>query len=73
MNNQEEINLRIIEKLGGIETRLDAIEARQTKVGNSVEDLKAWADRWKGAAFALLGIGGAVGSVITFFKDKILP
>jgi chromosome segregation ATPase len=50
-----------------IEERLTQLQDEVRHVHKEVSDLKAQANRWKGAFWVMLAIGGVVGSVAHLF------
>ena len=50
-----------------IEERLTQLQDEVRHVHKEVSDLKAQANRWKGAFWVMLAVGGVVGSVAHLF------
>lgn len=50
-----------------IEERLTQLQDEVRHVHKEVSDLKAQANRWKGAFWVMLAVGGVVGSVAHIF------
>jgi len=49
--------------LARLEERLAQVQDEVRHVHKEVSDLKAQANRWKGAFWVMLGVGGVLGSV----------
>lgn len=53
--------------LARLEERLTQLQDEVRHVHNEVSDLKAQANRWKGAFWVMLAVGGIVGSIAHLF------
>lgn len=53
--------------LARLEERLTQVQDEVRHVHKEVSDLKAQANRWKGAFWVMLALGGAVGTVSHMF------
>ena len=53
--------------LARLEERLTQLQDEVRHVHKEVSDLKAQANRWKGAFWVMLAMGGVVGSIVHLF------
>lgn len=53
------------------EKKLEEMNKKMDKVEGKLEELLAMAERSKGSLWALMGIAGVVGSVVSFLADFI--
>ncbi len=57
--------------LARLEERLTQLQDEVRHVHKEVSDLKAQANRWKGAFWVMLAMGGVVGSIVHLFLGWI--
>jgi uncharacterized protein YlxW (UPF0749 family) len=57
--------------LARLEERLTQLQDEVRHVHEEVSDLKAQANRWKGAFWVMLAMGGVVGSIVHLFLGWI--
>ena len=53
--------------LARLEERIKTLSDEVRHVHREVSDLKAQANRWKGAFWVIIGLGGAVGAIAHLF------
>ena len=53
--------------LARLEERIKTLSSEVRHVHEEVSDLKAQANRWKGAFWVIIGLGGAVGALAQLF------
>jgi hypothetical protein len=53
--------------LARLEERIKTLSSEVRHVHEEVSDLKAQANRWKGAFWVIIGLGGAVGALAHLF------
>ena len=53
--------------LARLEERIKTLSDEVRHVHEEVSDLKAQANRWKGAFWVIIGLGGAVGAIAHLF------
>ena len=53
--------------LARLEERIKTLSDEGRHVHEEVSDLKAQANRWKGAFWVIIGLGGAVGAIAHLF------
>ena len=53
--------------LARLEERIKTLSSEVRHVHGEVSDLKAQANRWKGAFWVIIGLGGAVGALAHLF------
>ena len=53
--------------LARLEERIKTLSSEVRHVHQEVSDLKAQANRWKGAFWVIIGLGGAVGALAHLF------
>ena len=53
--------------LARLEERIKTLSEEVRHVHREVSDLKAQANRWKGAVWVIIGVGGAVGALAHLF------
>ena len=49
--------------LARLEERVEAMQEDMRELNNSVKDLKATANRWRGAFWLMMGLGGSIGVI----------
>ena len=49
--------------LARLEERVEAMQEDMKEIRDSVKDLKATANRWRGAFWLMMGLGGTIGVV----------
>ena len=57
--------------LARLEERIKTLSSEVRHVHEEVSDLKAQANRWKGAFWVIIGLGGAVGALAHLFSGWI--
>ena len=49
--------------LARLEERVEAMQEDMRELNNSVKDLKATANRWRGAFWLMMGLAGSIGAI----------
>lgn len=57
--------------LARLEERVEALQDDMREMKSDVSELRATANRWKGAFWVMMGLGGAVGVVANFITGWV--
>ena len=62
MSNEQRLEVA----LARLEARVEALQEGMKEMKSDMSELRATANRWKGAFWVMMGLGGAVGVIANF-------